>query len=224
MMRLETSATGHGALMDAVYRRQRHFYDLTRKFFLLGRDSMIGGLQAGAGHTVLELGCGTGRNIALAARRYPEARFFGLDISSAMLDTAAASLARGGLAGKVLLARGDATAFDGEALFGVAAFDRIFISYSLSMIPDWHAAVDAALTALATAGSLHVVDFGQQEGLPAWFRPVLQAWLRRFHVEPRADLREVLARSAARHGRSVHFEPLYRDYARRAVIGPKSAA
>ena len=28
-------------LMDSVYRRQRHIYDVTRKYFLLGRDTLI---------------------------------------------------------------------------------------------------------------------------------------------------------------------------------------
>ena len=76
--------------MDGVYRYQRHIYDLTRKYYLLGRDRMLRGLDVPPEGTVLELGCGTGRNIVLAARRYPAARFFGLDISAAMLETAAA--------------------------------------------------------------------------------------------------------------------------------------
>ena len=80
--------------MDGVYRYQRHIYDLTRKYYLLGRDRLLAGLDVPPDGTVLELGCGTGRNIVLAARRYPAARFFGLDISAAMLETAAASLAR----------------------------------------------------------------------------------------------------------------------------------
>ena len=29
------------ALMDRLYRRQRHFYDVTRKHYLLGRDRLI---------------------------------------------------------------------------------------------------------------------------------------------------------------------------------------
>lgn len=78
----------HAALMDGVYRHQRHIYDLTRKYYLLGRDTMIAGLDVPDGGTVLELGCGTGRNILHAARRYPRAVFSGLDISAAMLDTA----------------------------------------------------------------------------------------------------------------------------------------
>ena len=78
--------------MDGVYRWQRHIYDLTRKYYLLGRDRLIDGLDVPQNGSVLELGCGTGRNIVLAARRYPNARFFGLDISAEMLETASAAI------------------------------------------------------------------------------------------------------------------------------------
>ena len=208
----------HAELMDGVYRWQRHIYDLTRKYYLLGRDQMISGLDVPARGTVLELGCGTGRNIALAARRYPDARFFGLDISAEMLETASKAITREGLSGRVVLARGDATDFDAKALFGVERFDRIFVSYSLSMIPGWEKTVAAALAALAPGGSLHVVDFGQQEGLPAWFRGLLRGWLRKFHVSPRESLREVLESESRRTGASFRFRTLYRGYAWLAVI------
>ncbi len=171
---------GHAALMDGVYRWQRHIYDATRKYYLLGRDRMIAGLDVPPGGAVLELGCGTGRNLLLAARRYPRARFYGLDISAEMLATADATLSRRALRDRVALARADATRFDAQALFGRAAFDRIFVSYALSMIPGWERAVDAALAALSPGGSLHVVDFGQQERLPGWFAAMLRAWLARF--------------------------------------------
>ncbi|TGQ16984.1 MULTISPECIES: class I SAM-dependent methyltransferase [unclassified Mesorhizobium] len=209
----------HAELMDGVYRWQRHIYDLTRKYYLLGRDRLIDGLDVPQGGTVLELGCGTGRNIVLAARRYPNARFFGLDISAEMLETAYAAVARDGLSGKVNLARGDATDFDAKALFGVERFDRVFVSYSLSMIPGWEKTVSAALAVLAPGGSLHVVDFGQQEGLPRWFRSLLRGWLRKFHVSPRASLRDVLESESQRAGTTFRFRTLYRGYAYLGVIG-----
>lgn len=211
----------HAQLMDGVYRWQRHIYDLTRKYYLLGRDRLISELDVPPGGTVLELGCGTGRNIILAARRYPDARFFGLDISSEMLETASAAVAREGLVDRVTLAQGDATAFDAKALFGRAGFDRVFVSYSLSMIPGWEKTVSAALAALSPNGSLHVVDFGQQEGLPGWFRTLLRGWLRKFHVVPRELLREVLESESRRTGASFRFRTLYRGYAWLAVIGPR---
>ncbi|RAZ76885.1 class I SAM-dependent methyltransferase [Mesorhizobium atlanticum] len=210
----------HAELMDGVYRWQRHIYDLTRKYYLLGRDRLIDGLDVPQGGTVLELGCGTGRNIVLAARRYPNARFFGLDISAEMLETANAAIAREGFSGKVKLARGDATDFDAKELFGVEHFDRVFVSYSLSMIPGWENTVSAALAALAPGGSLHVVDFGQQEGLPRWFRAMLRGWLRKFHVTPRASLRDVLESESQRTGATFRFRTLYCGYAYLGLIGP----
>jgi S-adenosylmethionine-diacylgycerolhomoserine-N-methlytransferase len=213
---------GHAALMDGVYRRQRHFYDLTRKYYLLGRDRMIDGLAVPPNGTVLELGCGTGRNIILAARNYPGARFFGLDISSEMLETASAAIAGEDLQHKVRLAQGDATAFDAGKLFARENFDRVFISYSLSMIPGWEKAVTAALAALKPGGSLHIVDFGEQERLPRWFRSVLRAWLAKFHVSPRDSMREVLESECERTGSTLSFETLFRGYAVLAVVRKKA--
>lgn len=212
------AANGHAELMDGVYRLQRHLYDATRKHYLLGRDRLIDELALPDGGTVLELGCGTARNIALAARRYPRARFFGLDISSEMLATARRTLEREGIAGRVTLARGDATAFDAHALFGRRRFDRVFISYALSMIPGWERTVALGLDVLAPGGSLHIVDFGRQERLPAWFRTALRAWLAHFHVAPRDSLREVLESECAKRGASLQIDTIFRGYATIATV------
>lgn len=210
-------SAGHSGLMDSVYRHQRHIYDLTRKYYLLGRDRMISELAPPKGGTVLELGCGTGRNLILAARRFPDAHFYGLDISSEMLVTARASIARAGLSDRISLAQGDATSFDAASLFGRAGFDRIFVSYSLSMIPGWERSVSAALA--ASTGSVHVVDFGQQEGLPGWFRKLLRRWLAKFHVAPRETLASDIAAQARAAGKSCRFTSLYRGYAWLIVVG-----
>jgi len=204
------SAATAGALMDGIYRHQRHFYDLTRKFFLLGRDHLIAQLQPGPGATVLELGCGTGRNLIAAARRYPEARFYGVDISEEMLKTARANIERAGLADRILLGAGDASAVDTETVFGVARFDRVFFSYSLSMIPPWREALRHGAALVAPGGTLSVVDFGDQRRLPGWFGSLLRAWLARFHVDPRTDMPEVLA---GLPGHTAGTGALYRGFA-----------
>ncbi|MEL6204176.1 MAG: class I SAM-dependent methyltransferase [Pseudomonadota bacterium] len=208
-----SGTASHAALMDGVYRRQRHIYDATRKFFLLGRDRLIDDLQPAPGDSVLEMGCGTGRNLVLAARRYQDARFYGLDISAEMLNTARRKIANGGLAAKISLAEADATAADPRALFGVDAFDRIFFSYTLSMVPQWDVALDRALAALAPGGELHVVDFGQQRGMPRAVHAVLKRWLGLFHVEPRADLGDGISAAVERQPDvTVEFTSRYRDY------------
>ncbi|RJF90904.1 class I SAM-dependent methyltransferase [Sphingomonas cavernae] len=204
--------------MDGIYRYQRHIYDLTRKYYLLGRDRLIARLNVPVGGSVLEIGCGTGRNLIAVARAWPHAQCFGLDISPAMLETATATVARAGFAGRLALAQGDATAFVPTALFGRAAFDRVFLSYTLSMIPGWQRAIGAACDALTESGTLHIVDFGQQERLPRTFRILLRAWLSRFDVKPRADLPKVLADVADARGMVLEFTPLWRGYAWEAVL------
>jgi S-adenosylmethionine-diacylgycerolhomoserine-N-methlytransferase len=204
--------------MDVIYRTQRHIYDATRKYYLLGRDRLIAGLEPPPGGTVLEVGCGTGRNLIIAARRYPAAHLYGFDISSAMLETAQKSIARAGLAGRVRLAQADATRFASERLFGVPGFDRVFISDALSMIPPGREAVQEAFRAVAPGGSLHIVDFGEQARLPGWFRAGLRAWLAKFSVEPRAELETELQRLAEATGARLAFERPYRDYASLAVL------
>lgn len=204
--------------MDAIYRYQRYIYDASRKYYLLGRDRLIDELQPPKGGSVLEVACGTGRNLIAAARRYPEARFFGFDISTAMLETARASIARAHLSGRIQIAQGDATSFDGGRLFGVGHFDRIFISYALSMIPPWEAALQQALGALAPGGRLLIVDFGDQAGLPHWFKRALRAWLAQFSVTPRDALGAELERIAQLPGYSVQHFRLYHGYSDYAVV------
>ncbi|KEC73835.1 UNVERIFIED_ORG: S-adenosylmethionine-diacylgycerolhomoserine-N-methyltransferase [Rhizobium esperanzae] len=205
----------HASLMDGMYRYQRHIYDLTRKYYLLGRDSTIRNLDVPDGGTLLEVGCGTGRNMAFAHRHFPTAKLFGLDISHEMLISARKTFATKATIPEFRVA--DATAFTPRE-FGVSGFDSILISYALSMIPDWERAVDASIAALNPGGQLHIVDFGQQEGLPRWFRRILQAWLAKFHVTPRPDLREVLEAQAEEHNARLSFETVGGGYAWRAAI------
>jgi S-adenosylmethionine-diacylgycerolhomoserine-N-methlytransferase len=207
----------NAALMDGVYRRQRHIYDLTRKYYLLGRDRLIERLDPPTGGHVLEIGSGTGRNLIAAARAHPDATFFGVDISSEMLATARGNIRRAGLADRIMLGRGDAASFDPDALFGRARFDRVFFSYSLSMIPAWREALTHAAAMVGQDGRLLVVDFGQQERMPRWFRAGLFAWLARFHVTPRAGLPAALQAIACANRATV--TPLYRGYATFAELG-----
>lgn len=185
-------SSGHAALMDEVYRGQRHIYDFTRKYYLFGRDTLIAGLAAQPGMRVLEVACGTGRNLAKIGKAWPGVRLYGLDISAEMLKSAHAAL---GDAAR--LGQGDACAFDAAALLGAARFDRIVLSYSLSMIPDWEGALNHAAGLLEPGGQLHIVDFGDLAGLPRPLAAGLRAWLAKFHVAPRIDMPAAAERIAA---------------------------
>jgi S-adenosylmethionine-diacylgycerolhomoserine-N-methlytransferase len=205
-------------LMDRVYRHQRHIYDATRKYFLLGRDHLIARLDPPAGGHVLELGCGTGRNLIAAARRYPQACFYGVDISSEMLVTARKNVAAAGLHDRIVLGQGDATRLDPAAALGLQRFERVFFSYSLSMIPPWQQALAHGAALVAPGGRLSLVDFGQQNELPAWFRRLLFAWLRQFHVSPPADLADAVVQTAVDLAAPFSFVALYRGYASYAEL------
>jgi len=199
--------------MDTMYRYQRHIYDLTRKFYLLGRDRLLASLPIRPGTSVLEMGCGTGRNLVKLAHLAPDARLHGVDVAGVMIDTAARALDRAGLTKRVSLAQAGGQGFDPEAAFGLARFDVIYFSYVLSMIPDWRPVVERALTQLAPGGILAVVDFGDQQRAPRWRRRLLLGWLHLFDVHPRAEIeRDLRGLAAAQDGLALD-EDLFDGYA-----------
>jgi S-adenosylmethionine-diacylgycerolhomoserine-N-methlytransferase len=191
--------------------------------YLLGRDRLIAELNPPAPARVLEIGCGTGRNLIRIARMYPNVECFGIDVSNAMLETARRSIASADLAGRIALAQADAVTADPVRLFGHASFDRVMISYALSMIPPWRAVLAHAPALLAPQGALCLVDFGDQAALPAWFKALLFRWLAWFHVSVRTDLKRELAQLADTAGLDLRVRDLYRGYACLARLERKPA-
>ena len=90
--------------MDRMYAPQLRIYDATRRWYLLGRDEMLRSIQPRPGETVLEVGCGTGRNLRWLAARSPAVRLLGVDISPVMLSAAASSAAARGFGYRLALA------------------------------------------------------------------------------------------------------------------------
>lgn len=198
-MRAAPSPDPHAGLMDRVYRRQRYVYDFTRKYYLFGRDRLIRDLSLPPGASLVEIGCGTARNLIAVAKAYPQTRLYGLDASEAMLETARAAVRRAGLEHRITLVQGLAEQLT-SAQFGVEGFDNVLFSYSLSMIPDWRAALAAGSAALMPSGRLHVVDFGDLTGLGGLAERAMRAWLRLFHVTPRVEFLAALERVAGKSG------------------------
>ena len=217
-MTAATNTTAASA-MDGMYRHQRYIYDLTRRYYLLGRDQLINELDPPVPGSVLEIGCGTARNLLRAAHLYPATQFYGLDVSEEMLKTARAAIDRSHVGDAITVAQADATTFSPAELFGIKKFDRIFISYALSMIPPWEAVIDRAVTQLAPRGELHIVDFGTMTSMPPLPRRAMRAWLARFSVTPRLDLESTINETAKRHGRTASFSQGRFDYSAIARIG-----
>jgi S-adenosylmethionine-diacylgycerolhomoserine-N-methlytransferase len=194
----------HAAAMDGIYRHQRYIYDFTRKYYLFGRDRLIAELALAPQQSLVEIGCGTARNLILIARRYPDSRLFGVDASGEMLKTARSAVARAGLEHRITLAQGYAEDLS-PALFGEQKpFDHAVFSYSLSMIPDWKQALKSASDAVAPAGRIHAVDFGDLTGFGRAGIALMRAWLNLFHVTPRLEILAALTEAEAQNSKSMN--------------------
>lgn len=169
--------------MDDVYKWTRHVYDITRPFFLLGRNGLVDDLNPRQGATVLEMGCGTGHNLIRLARRRPDLQLIGVDASMAMLEIAEHKVRKQGLSERVTLAHGYAESYKPQQ-----PVTAILFPYSLSMMPSPLDALQNATAMLEPAGAIHVVDFGD---LQSWFRPLRRQILRflnRFEVYPQPEV------------------------------------
>lgn len=123
------------------------------------------------GERALDLGCGTGLNLALVQRRVgPQGSVVGIDASRAMLAVARTRCRRFGWT-NVELRRADA----GRAgtLDGLAPpFDAVIITYALSIIRDWQTAFESAFSLLREGGRIVVVDMSYPTGPWRVFAPL----------------------------------------------------
>jgi S-adenosylmethionine-diacylgycerolhomoserine-N-methlytransferase len=206
--------------MDRMYRMQRYFYDLTRKYYLLGRDRLLREMHVRSGERILEVGCGTARNLIILSRNSPGAKLFGLDASSAMLETAATKANAAGAEITLKTALADDFTFD-ETFELEEKFDKVFFSYSISMIPPWRESILNAIENLKPGGELFIVDFYDQKALPTPFRKALQRWLLAFHVKYPAELVPYLESLDQKGIGKLTVTPLHRRYAILAALKKK---
>lgn len=145
----------HAQRLQAFYAPQAGRYDAFRERLLYGRREMVAELVKHlppSGGRLLELGGGTGRNLEFFGDRLHRFERVDLvDLCPALLQQAQARQA--GLP-QLRLIEADACRFQPEA-----PADCVYISYALSMIPDWQAALSNAVAMLKPGGLLGVVDF-----------------------------------------------------------------
>ena len=213
----------HAAAMDRMYRLTRHIYDITRRYYLLGRDRLLERVVTASDSATLEVGCGTARNLIQLAKRPEPGSLYGLDASHEMLETAAGSIAKAGVdrggRERIVLRQGLAEQLDAQRMFGRdEPFDTIFFSYCLSMIPTWPGAIDAALANLRPGGRLLIVDFWDQKDLPVVFAAGLKRWLSLFHVHYRPEVHDAIVDLGTSGRGEVQFESVARRYAYIASI------
>lgn len=180
----------HAERLDSFYRRQAAHYDRTRARLLHGREEMFRAVPMPADGVWIDFGGGTGANLEVIGPSLAKLRrVYIVDLSDALLAVAEQRIRERGWS-NVTAVRADATSFvPDEGHIDVATF-----SYSLTMIPDWFAAIDHAQKLLRPGGHLGVVDFyvsrkhapsgWRQHGW--WTRTFWPAWfaLDNVHLSP----------------------------------------
>jgi S-adenosylmethionine-diacylgycerolhomoserine-N-methlytransferase len=175
--------------LASYYRWHARIYDLTRWAFLFGRGNLIrcAATQIAMPSRILEIGCGTGKNLVELAERFPKAQIIGLDLSKDMLDCARAKVKSYGTRIGLLH-----RPYDAPVAIGTK-FDLIVMSYSLSMInPGFDEVLRLCREDLSERGMVAVVDFHKSRWV--WFR----RWMAVNHVRMEGQLLDLLRK---------HFQP-----------------
>jgi len=183
----------HAERMDSFYAGQAEAYDEFRRRLLQGRREMWSSIDVPAGGRWIDLGGGTGSNLEYFSADAPIGqleRVYVVDLAESLLSVAKKrSRDRGWENVEVVAA--DATRFQpaGEQV------DVVTFSYSLTMIPDWFAAVENAWEMLRPGGTIGVVDFYVSRKHPSrgmrrhswWTRNFWPVWMGSDNVFPSSD-------------------------------------
>jgi len=162
LLRGEPRHGEHKDRLERFYGPQADAYDRFRERLLHGRKELIDALPIAPGAHVVELGGGTGRNLEFFGDRLSTfAALTLVDLCPALLTRARARCEAKGWS-NVHCIEADATRFGPSQ-----AVDAVYLSYSLTMIPDWFAAIDNAIAMLKPGGVLGVVDFYVSRKHPA---------------------------------------------------------
>jgi S-adenosylmethionine-diacylgycerolhomoserine-N-methlytransferase len=168
----------HRAFLNRYYGASHRFYDVTRKYYLFGRDTTLRLLSDDPRwRSLVEVGPGTGRNLARLHRSRPDAMLGGVDASDAMLAHARSRHPW------AILSHGFAEDARLRDCLGTPP-DRILFSYCLSMVRGRAAALANARRSVGSGGEVVVVDFADLAGFPSGVALAFRRYLAAFHVEP----------------------------------------
>lgn len=166
----------HADRLESFYRGQAEAYDDFRRRLLPGRAELHQALDWPSRGVWVDLGGGTGANLQAVGPRLAQlAKVYVVDLSPSLLDVARRRCRQHGWQ-NVALVQDDATRF----LPPEGQVDVVTFSYSLTMIPDWFAAIEQAHRMLRPGGQLGVVDFYVSRKYPEESRRRHGPWTRGF--------------------------------------------
>ncbi|MGL4461627.1 MAG: class I SAM-dependent methyltransferase [Planctomycetia bacterium] len=153
----------HAERLESFYEGQAGAYDDFRKRLLHGREEMCRALPLEPGTVWVDMGGGTGSNLEYVADRLPAlSKAYVVDLSKSLLKRCDERCAARGWT-NVATREADVTEFRPDE----GTVDVVTFSYSLTMIPDWFAAVEQAERLLKPGGTIGVVDFYVSRKFPA---------------------------------------------------------
>jgi S-adenosylmethionine-diacylgycerolhomoserine-N-methlytransferase len=145
----------HASRLESFYAGQAEAYDDFRRRLLKGREELCQNIPLPVGGTWVDMGGGTGANLEFLGDKLPQlGKVYVVDLSPSLLQVARKRIAARGWSNAEAI-EADATIFQPPQ--GPA--DVVTFSYSLTMIPDWFAALENAWEILKPGGILGVVDF-----------------------------------------------------------------
>jgi S-adenosylmethionine-diacylgycerolhomoserine-N-methlytransferase len=154
LLRGQPDGASHAERLEGFYAVQATRYDAFRARLLHGRAELIQALEIPAGARVVELGAGTGSNLDALAQTCGLERLAQVQLVD--LCPSLLAVARQRTRG---LANVEVIAADAATWQPAQPVDRVFLAYSLTMMPDWRAVLANAQAMLAPGGRLGMVDF-----------------------------------------------------------------
>jgi S-adenosylmethionine-diacylgycerolhomoserine-N-methlytransferase len=145
----------HAARLESFYAGQAEGYDDFRRRLLKGREALWAAIEVPEAGVWVDLGGGTGTNLEHFGPLIEKLRqVYVVDLSPSLLEVARKRIDKHGWT-NVEAVEADATTWQPPT----AAADVVTFSYSLTMMPDWFAAIENARAMLKLGGRIGVVDF-----------------------------------------------------------------
>ena len=194
----------------ALYRRLAPHYDrLVGLFRLSGarvstyRYRAVEALSVSPGDTVVDLGCGTGRNFPWLERAVTASgRIVGVDLTDAMLSNARHRVESAGWA-NVDLAECDVADYEFPGNVG-----GVLSTFAMTMFDDYDGVIRRAAQALRPGGRLAILEMKRPAGWPEWMVRCGSWLLRPFGVSP-AYAERTPWESVRRHLDEVLYQEFY---------------
>ena len=145
--------------------------EATVSFAGVGNPHRIGPIQAG--ETVLDIGCGTGTDLLLAAKRTGSTgRVIGVDMTPSMIERAKRAAIKAAVWEIVEIRRGTAEELPVES----ASIDVVISNGALNLSSDKTRAFDEIYRVLKPAGRLYLADVVVQRELSLAARSDVELW------------------------------------------------